>query len=252
MAQISKSQPIRPAEIELIEQVNGNTTNIGTLTTGLENEITNRTNADGALQNSIDAESNARTSADNAITNNVASLGESLNQTKTDLENEIANRSNADIVLKNRLSAETSERTKADSALQASINTVNSKFPVTNANLAANSVKEGNIADEQVTMTKLSSEVQSQLSSMASIPVIQYGTSSIANVAGNGSTDVTIGFGTTKTDPPIVICGIQHTSGNLTCMVTQVTASEFTARIFNAGSTDVDAVTLDYIALSSR
>lgn len=157
MAQISKSQPMRPAEIELVEQVNENTTNVATLTAGLANEITDRTNADTTLQNNIDSERNARVAADNTLTTN-----------------------------------------------------------------------------------------------LASVPSIQYGTSNSVDVTGNSSTDVTVSFGMTKTEAPVVICGLQHSSGNLTCVVTQVTNLEFAARIFNLSNTDVTGVTLDYIALSGR
>lgn len=273
MAQISKSQPMRPAEIELVEQVNDNTTDIATLTAGLANEITDRTNADTTLQNNIDAEATTRADADTALTNSlnaevtarqelgttVEELGTQLNQTNTNLTTEVTNRTDADTTLQGNIDAvagnlttETTNRETADTALDGRITTLDGKFPVANADLATNAVKEGNIADEQVTTSKLSAGIQSQLSFLASVPTIQYGTSNSVDVAGNSSADVTVSFGTTKTESPVVICGLQHSSGNLTCVVTQVTNLEFAARIFNLSNTDVTDVTLDYIALSGR
>lgn len=71
---ISKQQPMRPAEIDLIDAVNqheqtlnAHTQSINTLSRGLANEIIDRENADTALGGRIDNEIQARTNADIAL-----------------------------------------------------------------------------------------------------------------------------------------------------------------------------------------
>lgn len=71
---ISKQQPMRPAEIDLIDAVNGHeqtlnihTQSLNTLANGLADETRNRENADLALGGRIDDEAQARTNADNAL-----------------------------------------------------------------------------------------------------------------------------------------------------------------------------------------
>ena len=84
------------------------------------------------------------------------------------------------------------------------------------------------------------------------MPAIQYGTSNSVDIDSNGYADVTVSFSAAKTEAPVVICGIQHDSGNLNCVVTQVTNLQFAARIYNLGATSVTGVALDYITLSRR
>lgn len=123
---------------------------------------------------------------------------------------------------------------------------------ITNAKLAADAVTTDKILDGTINTSDLNTGIQNQLSFLASIPTIQYGTSNSVDVDGNSYAEVTVNFGTAKTEAPVVICGIQHDSSNLNCIVTQVTNLQFVARIYNLSSTSVTGVTLDYIALSGR
>lgn len=66
---ISKTQPMREAEIELVDAVNGTLDDISELTGALGQEIANRTQADTALGTRIDAEILARQQADTALAN---------------------------------------------------------------------------------------------------------------------------------------------------------------------------------------
>lgn len=85
---ISKQQPMRPAEIELVEDVN-------TLATGLAEEITQRETADRNLQGSIRS---LETSINDESTNRVngdATLQRNIETTKTELQtmfNEFSNK----------------------------------------------------------------------------------------------------------------------------------------------------------------
>lgn len=79
---ISKTQPMRPAEIELIETVNN-------LITGLENEVTHRENAITVINNSIQE---LETAINNESTNRVngdSKLQRNIETTKTELQQNI-------------------------------------------------------------------------------------------------------------------------------------------------------------------
>ena len=123
---------------------------------------------------------------------------------------------------------------------------------VTNAKLAADAVTTDKILDGTITTADLNVDTQNLLSFLASMPAIQYGTSNSVDIDSNGYADVTVSFSAAKTEAPVVICGIQHDSGNLNCVVTQVTNLQFAARIYNLGATSVTGVALDYITLSRR
>lgn len=161
---ISLAQPMRPAEIELVEQVNTNTE-------GLVSEVSTRT--------------------------------EQYTQLHQDIEN---------------------------------------KFPIST----------NDIADEVVTVAKLDTSIQSQLTSLQSAPNLEFNTSSSFSVSANGYAAMDIKFGSTKTKTPIVLCGLQHTNGNLACIVTGVTNQQFSVRVYNLSSTDVSGITINWLAVSGR
>ncbi len=75
---ISKRQPMRSAEIDLVDAVNGleqttqtHTQSINTLAEGLANEIGNRERAITGVMNSLEAETIARQGADTALQNQI-------------------------------------------------------------------------------------------------------------------------------------------------------------------------------------
>lgn len=105
---ISKQQPMRPAEIDLIDAVNqheqtlnAHTQSLNTLAEGLTDEIQNRANADNALGERIDNESFARANGDAALQGQIGegfspalTIAQSLSATNdaiSDIENEIGN-----------------------------------------------------------------------------------------------------------------------------------------------------------------
>jgi len=145
------SQPVREALDANTALITANTTDIGTNTSGLSQEVTDRTNADANLQTQINntASSGAlnteianRIAEDSAlqtqITTNANNLATEITDRQTadnnlqndindralilSLNNEITARTNADTSLQNAISYETSSRINADNTLQANIN----------------------------------------------------------------------------------------------------------------------------------
>ena len=209
---VSLQQPMRPAEIALVELANTNEATIA-------QEIADRIAADTTLQNNIDAEETARKAADTTLQANI--------------------------------DAEASARKTADTTLQASIDEVNGKFPVTTDNIADNAITSDKIADGTINSIDLNTGIQNQLSFLASVPDLEFGISSSFDVSASSYYDCTVSF-TTKTEAPIVLCGLQHTTGNMAYIVTNVTNQQFNARVFNLTTADITGVTLDWLTISGR
>ena len=209
---VSLQQPMRPAEIALVELANTNEATIA-------QETADRIAADTTLQNNIDAEETARKAADTTLQANI--------------------------------DAEASARKAADTTLQASIDEVNGKFPVTTGNIADDAITSDKIADGTINIIDLNTGIQNQLSFLASVPDLEFGTSNSFDVSASSYYDCTVTF-TIKTEAPIVLCGLQHTTGNMTYIITDVTNQQFNARVFNLTTADITGVTLDWLTISGR
>ncbi len=320
MPTISKQQPMRPAEIDLVDQVNVNTVDIETNRKSLAQEVTDRTNADTALGNrittetndrkntdntlqaNIDAEAQARKAADTTLTNNLnseisrakaaeqanataisdeatrAKAAEQVNATAitdettrakaaeeanaTAISDEATRAKAAEQVNATAITDETTRAKAAEEANADNITTLQNKFPiktddigdlqVSNAKLAENAVTTDRITDKNVTAAKLEDSVQQQLTFLQSVPVMEFGTSNSVNVSANSNATVDITFKSVKTEAPVVLCGLQHSSGNLACVVSGVTNQQCSINVYNLTSTDVTGVTVDYLAISGR
>lgn len=293
MPTISKQQPMRPAEIDLIDQVNTNTDNIATQTARLTQEITDRTNADDALGNRITSETNRATAAESTLTQNLATEVSDRKAADTTLQgnidaevirakaaeeanataisNEVTAREN-DVSLINQttetlgsnlnttnenLATETSNRETRDTELTALINKV---AGVADASVATFEDNVKGNADAitalqgkfPVASTDLAEDIQQQLTFLQSVPAMEFGTKNNVDVSANSNITVDITFGSAKTEAPVVLCGLQHESGNLACIVAGVTNSQCSVKVYNLTSTDVTGVTVDYIAISGR
>ena len=289
MTTIDRKQPMRPAEIDLLNQVDTNTGNIATQTARLTQEIADRTNADNVLQQNIDTEAKARTDADTTLQQNINNeasarqnaddtLQANINTEKTRAESaentlttnlnseidrakkaeqsnataiidETTSRTNADTTLQESIDAvsgnittEITDRQNADTNLQSSINEINAKFPVQTVN----------IGDAQVTVAKLEQKIQDQFTFLQSVPAQEFGTSNAIAVKANSNTSINISFGSTKTKVPIVLCGLQNASDNLSCIVSDVTNQQFSVTVYNHSSTDASGVIIDWLAISGR
>lgn len=280
MTTIDRNQPMRPTEIDLLNQVDTNTDNIATQTARLTQEIINRTNDDNVLQQNIDAESKARADADTALQSHIDAEARTRADADTTLQNNIdteeSERKAADTTLQQNINNEASARqknateisneitarTNADTGLQSSINEINAKFPVQTVNigdaqvtsikLATNAVSTDIIIDKNVTVAKLEQAIQDQLTFLQSVPAQEFGTSNAIDVQANSNTSININFGSTKTKVPIVLCGLQHASDNISYIVTGVTNQQFSVTVYNHSSTNVSGITIDWLAISGR
>lgn len=174
-----------------------------------------------------------------------------VNENKTTIVQEIADRIAADTKLQNNIDAEETARKAADTTLQTSIDKVKGKFPVTTDNIVDNAITSDKIADGTINTIDLSTDIQSQLLFLTSVPNFEFGTSSSFDVSASSYYDCTVTF-TNKTKAPIVLCGLQHTTGKMTCIVTNVTNQQFNARVFNLTTVDITGVTLDWLTISRR
>lgn len=113
---ISKTQPMRSAEIEILDKVNeldiavdSNTTSLGLLTDALGAEVSDRQLADTSLGNRIDTEIQQRESADSGLSNRISG--------------EVTTRADADTALGLRIDGEITNRVNSDSEIMNIIGT---------------------------------------------------------------------------------------------------------------------------------
>ena len=263
---VSLVQPMREAEIELVNLANANEANIAqeildrkaadtTLQNNITAEATTREEADTTLQNNITAEANARKEADNTLQNNInaeeTARRESDATLQSNINAEASAREAADTTLQNNISAEETARKQEDGKLQSGIDEINAKFPVTNDSIADSAITSNKIADGTISSIDLDSDIQNQLSFIASLPAIEFGTSDSFDIQASSYYDCTVTFNT-KTTTPIVLCGLQHATGNMSCTVTSVTNQQFSARVFNLTATAITAAKIDWLAISGR
>lgn len=104
---ISKVQPMRPAEIELVDLANG-------LETGLAQEVSERKAADATLQTDIDAETKTRSDMDKLLQSNI--------------DTEAVTRGNADATLQKAIETEETNRVEGDRTLQDNIETTKTEL----------------------------------------------------------------------------------------------------------------------------
>ena len=245
---VSLQQPMRPTEIALIELANANEADIA-------QEITNREAADTTLQNNINSEETARKESDATLQANITAEADAREAADTTLQNNINSeetvRKESDATLQANITAETTARNQEDTKLQSGIDEINAKFPVATDSIADNAITSNKIADGTISAINLDSSIQNQLSFLASLPVMEFGTSDSFDIQANSYYDCTVTFNT-KTTIPIVLCGLQHETGNMACTITSVTNQQFSARVFNLTATDITAAKIDWLAISGR
>lgn len=108
------------------------------------------------------------------------------------------------------------------------------------------------IADRTNGDNVLQQAIQDQLTFLQSVPAQEFGMSKSIDVQANSSSSVDINFGSAMTKAPIVLCGLQHASGNLSCIVNDVTNQKFSVTVYNHSSTNVSGVTIYWLAISGR
>lgn len=242
MPTISKQQPMRPAEIDLVDQVNTNTGDIETNRKNLAQEVTDRTNADTALGNRITQETNRATEAEKANADAIAK--------------ETEDRTNADTEINAKFPVTTDNI--ADGAVtttkigDAQITTAKiADLQVNNAKLASNAVSTDRILDKAVTSAKLEQDVQNKLTLVESFPTLTYGESDATTVSANSNVLVDITFPSPLTEAPNVYCMARSTVC-IECNVEQVTNSQVSIRLYNNTTGDAESVSIDWLAISGR
>lgn len=85
-------------------------------------------------------------------------------------------------------------------------------------------------------------------------PMLQFGTSNSVTVQAGSQASVDITFSSTTTEEPIVFTSLQHAQNytNLSCHVSSVTNQQASIIVVNNGSSDVENLTIDWLAVSGR
>lgn len=89
---------------------------------------------------------------------------------------------------------------------------------------------------------------------ITSMPTLQFGTSNSVTVPANSQVSVDVDFTATTTEEPLVFVSLQHSQNytNLSVAVSNVTNQQASIVVVNNGSTEVDNLTIDWLAVSGR
>lgn len=220
---ISKVQPMRPAEIQLVDLANqletttqSHTRSIATLTEGLADEISERESADTVIQSAITAETQARTQAVQTLTNNLAS--------------------------------ETQARTQAVQGLQTQIGDGFSETSVTQSLSATNQQILG--------LTNDVDQIEATLAGNVNVFINRFRvghTESFEIAAGNAQAG-SVTFNTPYADTAqvcVFLCCVDpgEIFTNLECQLISATYSGFSYNIVNNDQTDAHTVALGFVAV---
>lgn len=237
---ISKVQPMRPAEIQLVDLANqletttqSHTRSIATLTEGLADEISERESADTAIQSAITAETQARTQAVQTLTNNLAS--------------ETQARTQAVQTLTNNLASETQARTQAVQGLQTQIGDGFSETSVTQSLSATNQQILG--------LTNDVDQIEATLAGNVNVFINRFrvGHTESFEIAAGSAQAGSVTFNTPYADTAqvcVFLCCVDpgEIFTNLECQLISATYSGFSYNIVNNDQTDAHTVALGFVA----
>lgn len=221
---ISKTQPMRSAEIDLIDS-------FGQLEGDLAGEVSNRQSADTALGVRISDEIANRTNADTALSGTIAS--ETLARQDADtalggrIDDEIANRTNADTALGDRISNEAGARANADTEI---MNVIGSGFSAINT--IASNISNLLVFDNR----------------------FRIGMTQAYTIAASGTQAVSVDFNTPyeSTDEVLVLInpiGANESFTDLRCVLDSAGYVGFSATIENNDTVNSYTVALGFIAV---
>ena len=142
------------------------------------------------------------------------------------------------------VNAEYSRATSAESTLTALYGDLAAKFPV----------QTSDIGDTQVTMAKLSSDIQELLKFCETLPAFEFGYSDTVTIPASSTVSVEVTFNKVFTETPQVFTEVMCNTLNniLVAHVTYVDTTKATIKLYNGGVGSVDNVTVDYLALAGR
>lgn len=215
---ISKVQPMRPAEIELVDLVN-------TLEGNLENEITDRENADKQLQQNID--------------------------------NEAKTRATNDTTLQNNINKESQDRVNGDNTLQQNIETTKKELQTSIQNEAKARNEEDvqlqkNIDSVQSELMQVDTQLNNKIDDF--INTLEWGVQNSIEVIADNSTVITVDFTKEKQSEPIVLITLESTeeatnSVNCYAALTDVSTSNFHVRVYNLDKTNTHTLKINWLAI---
>lgn len=280
MGVINKTQPMREAEIDVVDYINGSLTDKlaefdatdaklredlttetsqrqdadKVLQSNINAEIHNRADADNKLQQNIDAEANARETADNTLQANigaeVTARENADTQLQSSIDSEAATRNAADTQLQSNIDSEAGTRSAEDAKLTndvsnnlTKITALENKFPVSTDNMY----------DKAVTVDKLSEDLQTLVSFCKTLPDFEFGYSDAISIKAGSAETFSITFTNAKSEVPAVIVSAQCNSDtNVNAKVKYATTTGAAVDVYNNGTADVGNVTIDYLVLSGR
>ena len=262
MGVINKTQPMREAEIDVVDYINGPLTNKlaeldandAKLREDLTTETSQRQNADNTLQNNINAEATARQDADNTLQANIGAEVTARENADTQLQSNIdaeaATRNTADTQLQSNIDAEAGTRSAEDAKLTndvsnnlTKITALENKFPVSTDNMY----------DKAVTVDKLSEDLQTLVSFCKTLPDFEFGYSDAISIKAGSAETFSVTFTSAKSEVPAVIVSAQCNSDtNVNAKVKYATTTGALVDVYNNGTADVGNVTIDYLVLSGR
>ena len=215
---ISKTQPMRSAEIELVDAANdldtrvtANATAIDGLSSALGTEVSDRAFADAQLSTRIDTEATQRLNADDAL--------------DARIDTEIENRQSADTALGTRIDNEVEARTNADTAI---MNIIGSGFSSSDT-----------IADAMQALQTFSDRYRFGVTQAYTIAPSTYEAVSITLAQPFSATDEVI----------VLLCpvGSSETFGDIRTTLLTATPYGFTANVDNDDTLNSHGVALGYL-----
>ena len=280
MGVINKTQPMREAEIDVVDYINGSLTNKlaeldatdAKLREDLTTETSQRQDADNTLQNNINAEATARQDADNVlqhnINNEIHNRADADNKLQQNIDAEATARQDADNTLQANIGAEVTARENADTQLQSNIDAEAGTRSAEDAKLTNDvsnnltkitalenkfPVSTDNMYDKAVTVDKLSEDLQTLVSFCKTLPDFEFGYSDAISIKAGSAETFSVTFTSAKSEVPAVIVSAQCNSDtNVNAKVKYVTTTGAAIDVYNNGTADVGNVTIDYLVLSGR
>lgn len=146
--------------------------------------------------------------------------------------------------LQTNINAEYSRASNAENTLTTLYGNLAKKFPV----------QTSDIGDTQITLAKLSSDIQELLKFCETLPAFEFGYSDAVTIPASSTTSVEVTFDKVFTETPQVFTEVMCNTLNniLVAHVTYVDTTKATIKLYNGGVGAVDNVTVDYLALAGR
>lgn len=226
MTVINKTQPMREAEIDIANYING----------ALTDKLAELDATDKQMQANIYAEIEQRLEGDTELTDKLT----------TETNERIA----AGNTLQSNIDVEIGRATAEEAKL---INDVSNNLSKITALEHLFPIQSDYIYDKSVTEEKLSESLQTLISFCKTLPDFEFGYSDAISLAAGGFESFTVAFASAKTEPPAVLVSAQcNSDSNITAKVKYTTTDSVVIDVYNNGTTAVGNITVDWLAISGR